>query len=106
MFIVIIKMKAMPEKCLELKQTLQALIISTQKVKGCVSHNVFRDIENDNRFSLVQVWQNRTDLDVHLRSDKFTVLIGAKSLLSQPPEITMNEVTHSSGWEAVEAVRS
>jgi len=70
-----------------------------------VSHNVFRDIENDNRFSLVQVWQNRTDLDVHLRSDKFTVLIGTKSLLSQPPEITMNEVTDSSGWEAVEAVR-
>jgi quinol monooxygenase YgiN len=105
MFIVIIKMKALPEKCLELKQTLQALNKSAQKEKGCLSHNVFRDIESDNSFSLVQMWQNRTDLDVHLRSDKFTVLIGTKSLLSQPPEITMNEVTHSSGWEAVEAVR-
>jgi quinol monooxygenase YgiN len=105
MFIVIIKMSALPEKCLELKQTLQALIQSTLKEKGCVSHNVLRDIENDNRFSLVQMWQNQTDLDIHLRSDKFTVLIGTRSLLNQPPEITMNEVAHSSGWEAVEAVR-
>ncbi len=105
MVIVIIKMNALSGKCLELKQTLQALNECTQKEKGCLSHNVFQDIENSDNFCLVQVWQNRTDLDDHLRSDKFTVLMGTKSLLSRPSQITMNEVTHSAGWEAVEAVR-
>ena len=106
MYIVIIKMNSLPEKCLELKQTLQALKKSTQQEKGCLSQSVLQDIESDNSFSLVQFWQNREDLDNHLRSEKFTVLIGTKSLLSRPSEITVNEVAHSLGWEAVEAVRA
>jgi quinol monooxygenase YgiN len=105
MFIVIIKMNTLPEKRLELKQTLQALNKSAQKEKGCLRHNVLQDIESDNSFGLVQLWQNREDLDDHLRSDKFTILMGTKSLLSRPSEITMNEVSQSEGWEAVEAVR-
>jgi quinol monooxygenase YgiN len=105
MVIVIIKMKALPEKCLEFRQTLQALMQPTRKEKGCLSHNVYQDIECNNSFSLFQAWASRSDLDDHLRSDRFTILIGTKSLLSRPPEITINEVLNSSGWEAVEAVR-
>ena len=106
MIIVIMKMKAQPEKCLELKQTLLALSEPTRKEKGCVSHSVFQDIENEDSLSLVQAWESRADLDDHLRSDRFTVLIGSKSLLSRAPEITISEVARSSGWEAVEAARS
>jgi quinol monooxygenase YgiN len=105
MVIVIIKMKALPEKWLELKQSLLALAEPTRKEKGCLSHDVFQDIENDNGLSLIDVWENREDLDDHLRSDTFTVLMGTRYLLNRPPEITMSEVSHSSGWEAVEAVR-
>jgi len=90
---------------LELKQSLSALIEPTRKEKGCLSHNIFQDIENENGFSLIQMWQTRGDLDDYLRSDLFTVLIGTRYLLSRPLEITLNEVSHSSGWEAVEAVR-
>ena len=105
MVIVIIKMKALPEKCLEVKQTLLALVEPTRKEKGCLSHNILQDIENDNGFSLIQMWHTRADLDDYLRSDLFTVLIGTRYLLSRPLEITLNEVSHYSGWEAVEAVR-
>jgi len=105
MVTIIIEMKALPEKHLELKQTLEALMESTRKEKGCLSHNVFKDIENDSSLSLIQLWQSREDLDDHLRSDRFTVLMGTRSLLIRPPEITMGEISHSSGWEAVEAVR-
>jgi quinol monooxygenase YgiN len=105
MVILIIKLKALPEKCLELKQTLQALTEPTRKEKGCLSHGVFQDIENDNGLRLIEVWETRQDLDERLRSDKFTVLIGTRSLLSRAPEITISDVSHSSGWEAVEAVR-
>ena len=51
------------------------------------------------------VWDSRENLDDHLRSDQFTVLMGTMSLLSQPPEITMSEeASISSGWEAIEAM--
>ena len=47
MVIVIIKMNVLPEKCLELKQTLLELSEPTRKDKGCLSHNVLQDLEND-----------------------------------------------------------
>jgi len=106
MVIVIIKMDALPEKYLEVKQTLLALIVPIRKMKGCLSHNIFLDIENDNGLSLIEEWESREDLDDHLQSEKFTLLMGIRYLLSRPLEISMSEVSHSSGWEAVEAVRS
>ena len=102
----IMKMKAKPEKLLELKQTLQALIEPTRKAKGCLSHDVFQDIENDNNICLFEKWESQADLGDHLRSDRFNVLMGTKILLNQPPCITMSEASSSSGWEAVEAVRN
>ena len=105
MVIVIIKMNVLPEKCLELKQTLLALIEPIRNVKGCLSHNVFQDIENDNSLSLIGEWESRKDLVGHLQSDTFTLLMGTRYLLSRPLEITISEVSHSSGWEAVEAAR-
>ena len=105
MVIVITKLNARPEKCLELKQSLLAMIEPTLKEKGCLSHNILQDIENDNGFSLIQMWQTRGDLDDYLRSDLFTVLIGTRYLLSRPLETSMNEVTHSSEWEDAEAMR-
>ena len=105
MIIAIIKLNARSEKCLELKQSLLAMIEPTRKEKGCLSHNIFQDIENDNDFSLIQMWQTRDDLDEYLKSDLFTVLIGTRYLLSRPSEISVNEVTHASEWEDAEAVR-
>ena len=105
MIIVIIKMDARLEKCLELKQSLLALVDPIRKEKGCLSHNIFQDIENENSFSLIQMWQTRGDLDDFLRSDLFTVLIGTRYLLGRPSEFTVHEIAHSSGWEAAEAVR-
>jgi quinol monooxygenase YgiN len=81
------------------------LIEPTRKEKGFLSHNVFQDIENDNNLCLFEIWESQADLDDHLRSDTFTVLMGTRYLLNRPPEISISEVSHSSGWEAVEAVR-
>ena len=103
--IVIIKLNARPEKYMELNQSLLAMIEPTRKEKGCLSHNVFQNIENENDFSLIQLWKTRDDLDEYLRSDLFTVLIGTRYLLSRPSEISVNEVSHSSVWEDAEAVR-
>ena len=105
MVIVIIKLNARPEKCLEFKQSLLALIEPIRIEKGCLSLEILQDIANDNGFSLIQMWQTRGDLDDYLRSDLFTVLIGTRYLLSRPLEISMNEVTHSSEWEDAEAMR-
>jgi quinol monooxygenase YgiN len=99
MIIAIIKMKALPEKCLELKQTLLALIEPTRNEKGCLSHHVFRDIEQDNSFTLFYQWMSRESLTKHLCSERFAVLMGAKILLIRPPEIIINTVSESTALD-------
>ena len=95
MVIAIIRMKALPEKCLELKQTLLALIEPTRNQKGCLSHHSFRDIEHENCFTLFHQWVSREALNQYMCSDRFTVLMGTRSLLIHPPEIIINTVSES-----------
>ena len=105
MVIVRIAMNALPEKQKEVMQTLLSMIESTGKERGCLSHHVFRDIEDENVFSLIDEWETRQDLDQHTMSAKFGALLGAKSLLCEPPNIQIHTVSNSEGMAAVKAAR-
>ena len=74
-------MNVIPEKQLEIMQTLLPMIEPTAKKAGCLSFGVFCDIEDKNRFSLLGEWKTRKDLDHHLASHQFSVLLGTKALL-------------------------
>jgi quinol monooxygenase YgiN len=93
--IVRIAMNALPEKQKEVMQTLLSMIASTGKERGCLSHHVLRDIEGENVFCLIDEWETREDLDRHIRSVKFGVLLGTKSLLFEPPNIQIHTVSNS-----------
>jgi len=103
--IIRIAMNALPEKQKEVMQTLFSMIESMGKERGCLSHHVFRDIEDENVFNLIDEWETREDLDQHIMSAKFGVLLGTKSLLCEPPRIQIHTVSSSEGMAAVKAVR-
>jgi quinol monooxygenase YgiN len=105
MIVVRINMNVIPEKQLEITQTLLSLIEPTGKEAGCLSYAVFCDIEDKNRFSLMEEWENREDLDHHLKSHRFGVLLGTKTLLSEPLEIQIHTVSRSEGMEVIHATR-
>jgi quinol monooxygenase YgiN len=106
MIIVIITMNVLPEKNLEVMQTLLSMIEPTGKEPGCLSHAVFFDIEDKNLLRLLEEWETRTDLDNHIKSNRFGVLLGTKTLLCEPPKIEIHTVSHSEGMEAIHAARN
>jgi quinol monooxygenase YgiN len=106
MIVVRITMNVLQEKHLEVMQTLLSMIEPTEKEEGCLSYAVFCDIANKNRFSLLEEWETREDLDRHLKSHRFGVLLGTKTLLWKPPKIQIYTVSQSEGMEAISAVRS
>jgi quinol monooxygenase YgiN len=77
-------MTAFPSKRKELLQTIKALIQSIRRVKGCTNCSACQDVEDKNTFYLVEKWKTQSDLDNHLRSDLFGVLLGTKNLMSNP----------------------
>jgi quinol monooxygenase YgiN len=103
--IVRITLNAFIEKRTEVMQTLLSMIEPTEKERGCLSCHGFRDIEDKNGFDLVAEWESREDLDDHIKSDRFSVLLGTKSLLCEPPQIEIHTVSHSEGMETVKAAR-
>ena len=100
-----ITMNVIPEKQLEMMQTLLSMIEPMVKEEGCISHCVFSDIEDKCRFSLLQEWETRKALDHHIASHRFGVLLGTKALLCQPLGIQILTVSHSEGMDAIRAVR-
>jgi len=106
MIIVSITINVLPEKQLEVMQTLLSMIEPTGKEAGCLSYAVFCDIEDKNRFSLLEEWESRKDLDHHISSHRFGVLLGTKTLLCEPPKVHIHTVSRSEGMEAIDAVRS
>jgi quinol monooxygenase YgiN len=97
--IIRITMNALLEKRTEVMQTLLSMIEPTENERGCLSFHAFRDIEDKNGFDLIVEWKTREDLDHYIRSGRFSVLLGTKSLLCEPPQIRIHTVSHSERLE-------
>ena len=97
MIIFLIEIKALPEKRKELVQTIQAIGERTRKEKGCMRFHLYKDVENENAFSLMEEWKARKDLHQHLDSEPFSILLGAVNLLSERSDITLSTVWLSNG---------
>jgi quinol monooxygenase YgiN len=104
--IVRITMNALPEKRTEVMQTLLSMIEPMENERGCRGCHLLRDIEDKNVFSLMEEWETREDLNNHIKSYRFCVLLGTKSLLCESPQIEIHTVSHSEGMKAINDVRS
>ena len=106
MILTTIKIDTRPAKQKELAQTLCALAGWVRKETGCLSSQIYRDVENENALCVLEQWSCQADLDAHLRSHNFSVLRGALKLLNGPAEIQFHSVSRTLGEEAVEAARN
>jgi len=98
-------MNVLPEKQKEVVQTLHSLIDLSEKEKGCLRYEILGDIEDEHVFNLISEWENRQYLDHHMRSDRFGILLGIKSLLREPLQIKIVTMTDPEGIEAAYSVR-
>jgi quinol monooxygenase YgiN len=105
MILVKITMHSLPEKRKEVFQTLLSMIEETRQEKGCRSYQVFQCIEDENVFCLVGEWEAREDLERHMRSNKFGVLLGTKILSNENHDIQVHTVLHTEGKGIVNAIR-
>ena len=106
MIVLRVTLDVLPEKQLEVTQTLLSMVAPVVKEAGCLSYAVFCDIEDKNRFSMLGEWETREDLNHHVMSHRFGALLGTKSLLDTPIQIQIHTVSQSEGMEAIEAARS
>ena len=97
---------ALPEKRKELMQTLLSMLETKGKEKGCISYGIFSDIHKNTVFNLIEEWKTREDLNRYIGSERFSIILGTKSLLATPVEIKIHSVLNTDGNDAVYNLRS
>jgi quinol monooxygenase YgiN len=98
---VVIRMKVLSEKRMELSQALASLIGSIRTDKGCNCCDFCQGVEDENRLFLLEEWDTEENLMNHLKSGRFKVLRGAMNLLKEPYEMRFQTVFHPAGMEGI-----
>ena len=101
-----IKLTVPPEKLKEVLQTFTAILGPIRREPGCTSCNCYVDVEAENIIYFREEWKTSEDLDAHLRSVHFCVLIGAMKLLIKEPEIRFDTISSTAGPEAITSARA
>ena len=101
MILVTIRMNVLPEKRMELSQTIASLSGSTRTEKGCRRCDFCQSIEDENRLFLLEEWDTQKNLMTHLKPEHFRVLRGAMNLLKEPYERMFHTVFHPVGMDEV-----
>ncbi len=97
-----IEVKAIPGKFQELYQTLQALLPTIRKEKGCRGCRICRDIEDGEIFFLAVDWDTKESLEDYARSGSCSALLGAVDLLSAEARVRFGR---DSGWEGIDILK-
>jgi quinol monooxygenase YgiN len=97
-----IELRAKPDKAKELYQTLQALLPTIRKEKGCRDCRVYRDVEDGEVYSLTVRWEARASLEQYMRSGSGGALLGAVDLLSETARVRFGQ---DSPWVGIDTLK-
>ena len=54
---------------------VDVLITETRKEEGCISYELFQDINSENIFFLIEEWESKEDLEKHKLTDHIINII-------------------------------
>lgn len=100
-----IELRSKSDKTHELSHTLQALLPSIRKEKGCRGCRVWRDLENGEILFLAIDWDTRASLEWAVRSDSGGALLGAIDLLAETARVRYGEGSLLEGIDSLKRIR-
>lgn len=95
----------LPEKQKEVLQTLLSIVEHPVNGDGLLGYAIYHDVMNENVFELTSEWQTRGHMESHLCSDRFGVLLGTGSLLSEPVDVQIFTFSKVEGMATVRTLR-
>ncbi len=68
---VIARINARTDKVDELRSVLTSLVDATRKEPGCMSYNLLENNDDPTDFTMVEEWESKNALEVHLSAKAF-----------------------------------
>ena len=85
--------------------SLLPVVGSTRVQPGCQVCSMLADVDDPRVLVLWEEWDTQENLDRHLRSPDYRLVIAAMELSQEAPQINFSSVDNRSGIEVVEAAR-
>ena len=86
-------------------RTLRVLRGRTAAKAGCMAFQVAQDLEDPTVLTIIERWATRDDLDAHIRSSDYKLLLAVIELAVRPPEIRFDVLEPVGGLDVVWANR-
>lgn len=94
------------EKQNEALEILGSITEQIQFEPGCISSRLYQDVQEELAIMIEEIWASETELQHHLRSDKYRRVLLVVEMAAEPPEIRFDTIAHSSGVETIEQART
>lgn len=77
----------------QFKSNVTELIAETRKEAGCISYQLFQDINNSNVLTFVEEWESMEALQQHMKAKHFLDIVPKLSELQEKEtEVTINSL--------------
>jgi quinol monooxygenase YgiN len=78
------------EKIEEFKLLAEKLVKESKKEKGCISYDLYEDIDNSNILTFIEEWIGEEAINLHNKSEHFTTIVPKlRELVESGPEINL-----------------
>jgi quinol monooxygenase YgiN len=101
-----IKVRLPASRMKEAMAILRPLVESTKTVPGCVDCELYRDVLEETVLVFHDLWDDQESLQRHLRSERYRDLLLVMEMAKEVPEVRFDEISHTSGLEAIERART
>jgi quinol monooxygenase YgiN len=86
-------------------RSLASILGPLRATSGCVSCNLYTDIEDDRVLMFAEEWVDEESLIAHLQADNTRVLLSALDCASAPPELRLDTLVSTKGMEFIARCR-
>lgn len=104
MVLVTLRLVATPENRDALLDVVRGILEPTRVEEGCMSYHFYEQIDRKNAFAFVEEWKSLTHFKNHIRTHNYSTVLAIMDLLSEPPEIKINNVSYTAGMGFIEEV--
>ena len=106
MIIVTLRIKAPGNRRKDFLDSVRLMLGPTKVQPGCISCDFYQDLNDPDALLYVEEWQSRQNLEHHVKSDLYRIILSLMDLSDGPPKFKLSTISKTEGLEAIEAVRS
>lgn len=105
MVIHIFQTKVLPQDRANAIRTIKAMVGPTKAKPGCRQCSLYSHVDNDDELMLLELWDSQEELDKHIKSPQYVLILEAMELGTEPPRLGIHIVSSSLDLHHVEEVR-